>query len=197
MEAVRAHLVRRDAQVVLLLTPPFDRTTHDPGYIKGYVPGVRENGGQYTHAALWTVIALAQLGLGDEAMELFHMVNPINHTRTPEGLEQYQAEPVRRRGGRLRASDASRPRRVDVVHGIGRLDVPGGGRGHLGLRRAGATFSVAPCIPAMWPKFSIDWTVGRTTYRISVVNPDHRCSRRALGRTRRRRDRSRRDPVAR
>jgi cellobiose phosphorylase len=85
MNAVRAHLVRRDAQIVLLLTPPFDRMTHDPGYIKGYVPGVRENGGQYTHAAIWTVIALARLGMGDEAMELFHMINPINHMRTPEG----------------------------------------------------------------------------------------------------------------
>ena len=73
MNAVRANLVRRDAQIVLLLTPPFDRMAHDPGYIKGYLPGVRENGGQYTHAALWAVIALARLGMGDEAMELFHM----------------------------------------------------------------------------------------------------------------------------
>ena len=85
MEAVRAHLVRRDAELVLLLTPPFDRTAHDPGYIKGYLPGIRENGGQYTHAALWTVMALARLGHGDAAMELFHMLNPINHMRTPEG----------------------------------------------------------------------------------------------------------------
>ena len=85
MDAVRAHLVRRDAQIVLLLTPPFDRMTHDPGYIKGYLPGIRENGGQYTHAAIWTVIALARLGLGDEAMELFHMINPINHMRTAGG----------------------------------------------------------------------------------------------------------------
>jgi hypothetical protein len=67
MHAVRAHLIRRDARVVLLLTPPFDRTPHDPGYIKGYVRGVRENGGQYTHAAIWVVIALARLGMGDEA----------------------------------------------------------------------------------------------------------------------------------
>ncbi len=93
MDAVRAHLVRRDAQIVLLLTPPFDRMEHDPGYIKGYLPGVRENGGQYTHAALWTVIALARLGLGDAAMELFHMINPINHSRTPEGLQRYRVEP--------------------------------------------------------------------------------------------------------
>jgi cyclic beta-1,2-glucan synthetase len=175
MEAVRAHLVRRDAQVVQLLTPPFDRMTHDPGYIKGYVPGVRENGGQYTHAALWTVIALAQLGLGDEAMELFHMVNPINHTRTPEGLVQYQAEPYAvaadvythpmhlGRGGWTWYTGSAGWMYQAAVESI------------LGLRRRGATFTLAPCIPAMWPKFSIDWKVRGTTYRISVVNPSHRC----------------------
>jgi cyclic beta-1,2-glucan synthetase len=176
MEAVRAHLVRRDAQVVLLLTPPFDRMAHDPGYIKGYVPGVRENGGQYTHAALWTVIALAQLGLGDEAMELFHMVNPINHTRTPAGLEQYRAEPyvvaadvyahpmhLGRGGWTWYTGSAGWMYRAAV-------------EGLLGLRPHGATFSVEPSIPAMWPKFSIQWSVGATRYRIVVLNPDHRCT---------------------
>ena len=126
MDAVRAHLVRRDAQLVLLLTPPFDRMAHDPGYIKGYLPGVRENGGQYTHAALWTVIALARLGLGDEAMELFHMLNPINHMRTTGRYRAIPRRAVRRRGRRLRAPDARRPRRLDLVHRLGRLDVPGG-----------------------------------------------------------------------
>ena len=126
MDAVRAHLVRRDAQIVLLLTPPFDRMPHDPGYIKGYLPGVRENGGQYTHAALWTVIALARLGLGDEAMELFHMINPINHTRTPERRRAVPRGAVRGRRRRLRAPDARRPRRLDLVHRLGRMDVPGG-----------------------------------------------------------------------
>jgi len=176
MEAVRAHLVRRDAQVVLLLTPPFDRMAHDPGYIKGYVPGVRENGGQYTHAALWTVIALAQLGLGDEAMELFHMVNPINHMRTPAGLEQYRAEPyvvaadvyahpmhLGRGGWTWYTGSAGWMYRAAV-------------EGLLGLHRHGATFSVEPSIPAMWPKFSIQWTVSATRYRIVVLNPDHRCT---------------------
>jgi cellobiose phosphorylase len=90
MDVVTSQLVRRDAQIVLLLTPPFDRMNHDPGYIKGYLPGIRENGGQYTHAALWTVIALARLGRGDEAMELFHMVNPTSHARSPEGVERYR-----------------------------------------------------------------------------------------------------------
>jgi cyclic beta-1,2-glucan synthetase len=93
MDAVRTHLLRRDARLVLLLTPPFDHMAQDPGYIKGYLPGVRENGAQYTHAGLWTVIALARQGLGEEAMELFHMINPINHARTPDAVERYKAEP--------------------------------------------------------------------------------------------------------
>jgi cyclic beta-1,2-glucan synthetase len=93
MDAVRTHLVRRDAQLALLLAPPFDRSAQDPGYIKGYLPGIRENGGQYTHAAVWTLMALARLGDGDEAVELFHMINPINRTRTPHDVERYQVEP--------------------------------------------------------------------------------------------------------
>ena len=91
--AVRTHLIRRDAGLILLLTPPFDHTAHDPGYVKGYVPGVRENGGQYTHAAVWTAMAIARLGNGDEAVELFHMINPINHARTLPDAERYKAEP--------------------------------------------------------------------------------------------------------
>jgi cellobiose phosphorylase len=175
MDAVRAQLVRRDAQVVLLLTPPFDRMAHDPGYIKGYLPGVRENGGQYTHAALWTVMALAHLGRGDEAMELFHMVNPINHMRSPEGLEQYRAEPYA-----VAADVYAHPMHL----GRGGWTWYTGSAGWmyqaaiealLGLRRHGSTFSVTPNIPAIWPEFSIDWKVGATTYRIVVVNPDHRC----------------------
>ena len=93
MGAVRAHLVRRGSGVILLLSPPFDRTALDPGYIKGYIPGIRENGGQYTHAAAWVVLALARLGSGDEAVELFHMLNPINHSRTASQVEQYMTEP--------------------------------------------------------------------------------------------------------
>ena len=169
MEAVRAHLVRRDAQIVLLLTPPFDRMAHDPGYIKGYLPGVRENGGQYTHAALWTVIALARLGLGDEAMELFHMINPINHMRTPEGVERYRAEPYA-----VAADVYAHPMHL----GRGGWTWYTGSAGWmyqaaiealLGLRRQGATFSINPCIPARWPEYSLEWRHGRTRYRITVI----------------------------
>jgi cyclic beta-1,2-glucan synthetase len=176
MEAVRAHLVRRDAQLVLLLTPPFDHMAHDPGYIKGYLPGVRENGGQYTHAALWTVIALARLGLGDEAMELFHMINPVNHMRTPEDVERYRAEPY------VVAADVY----AHPMHlGRGGWTWYTGSAGWmyqaaiealLGLRRQGATFRIEPCIPARWPQYSLEWKPEGTTYRITVLNPDHRCS---------------------
>jgi cyclic beta-1,2-glucan synthetase len=175
MDAVRAHLVRRDAQLVLLLTPPFDRMAHDPGYIKGYVPGVRENGGQYTHAALWTVIALARLGLGDEAMELFHMINPINHMRSAEGAERYRAEPY------VVAADVyAHPMHV----GRGGWTWYTGSAGWmyqaaiqalLGLRRSGSTISVSPCIPTAWPRYTVSWCVGRTRYRFTVSNPQHRC----------------------
>ncbi|HSK97798.1 MAG TPA: protein ndvB, partial [Euzebyales bacterium] len=175
IEAVRAHLVRREARLVLLLTPPFDRTPRDPGYIKGYLPGLRENGGQYTHAALWTLLALARLGLGDDAMELFHMVNPVNHVRTPDGVERYRGEPyviaadiyahpmhVGRGGWTWYTGSAGWMYQVAID-------------GLLGLRQRGAAFSIDPCIPAMWPGFSLEWRRGATLYRIRVENPAHRC----------------------
>jgi cyclic beta-1,2-glucan synthetase len=175
MDAVRAHLVRRDAQLVLLLTPPFDRMALDPGYIKGYLPGVRENGGQYTHAALWTVVALARLGFGDEAMELFHMLNPINHTRTAEDVERYRTEPYA-----VAADVYAHPMHVGRggwtwYTGSAGWMYQAAVEGLLGLRRQGETFAVDPCIPAMWPGYAIDWRVGNTIYRISVTNPEHRC----------------------
>jgi cyclic beta-1,2-glucan synthetase len=178
MNAVRSHLVRRDAQIVLLLTPPFDRMVHDPGYIKGYLPGVRENGGQYTHAALWTVIALARLGMGDEAMELFHLINPINHMRAPEDVERYRAEPyavaadvyahpmhVGRGGWTWYTGSASWMYRVALET-------------LLGIRvEGGTTLRIEPCIPAAWDGFEI--TVrrsGGTSYVVRVENP-HRGTR--------------------
>jgi cyclic beta-1,2-glucan synthetase len=175
MDAVRAMLVRRDARLVLLLTPPFDRTLHDPGYIKGYVPGVRENGGQYTHAAIWAVIALARLGLGDEAMELFHLMNPVNHTRSSDGVDRYQGEPY------VVAADVY----AHPMH-VGRAGWTWytGSAGWmyqaaietlLGLRRQRDTFSLTPSVPAMWPEYALTWKIGVTTYRIHVVNPDHQC----------------------
>src|SRR5690606_31766338 len=93
MEAVQRFLVDADEGIVKLLTPPFDDGDLQPGYIKGYLPGVRENGGQYTHAAAWVVLALAKLGMGNKAGEIFHMLNPINRTRTGIEYSRYKTEP--------------------------------------------------------------------------------------------------------
>jgi cyclic beta-1,2-glucan synthetase len=93
MAAVEEYLVRRDQELILLFTPPFDHWALDPGYIKGYPPGIRENGGQYTHAAIWTVMAFAGLGDGDRANELFSILYPINRTSTRAGVHRYKGEP--------------------------------------------------------------------------------------------------------
>jgi cyclic beta-1,2-glucan synthetase len=175
MDAVRTSLISRGAQILLLLDPPFDRSSKDPGYIKGYPPGLRENGGQYTHAAAWVIMALAQLGCGDEATELFHMINPINHTRTSTGVSRYKAEPYvmagdvyarpphAGRGGWSWYTGSSAWMHRTAVEGI------------LGLRRCGATFSITPCIPSLWPGYDILWRFGDAEYAISVSNPDRQC----------------------
>jgi cyclic beta-1,2-glucan synthetase len=93
MEAVDKHLVRREHAIIQLLDPPFDKSDLNPGYIKGYVPGVRENGGQYTHAAIWAAMAFARLGDNRRAWELFAMINPVNHARTTEEIATYKVEP--------------------------------------------------------------------------------------------------------
>ena len=175
MDSVRTHLVRRGAQVILLLTPPFDRSTPDPGYIKGYAPGVRENGGQYTHAALWTVMAVARLGSGDEAVELFHMINSINHSRAPAAAQRYKVEPYvvaadvyahpahTGRGGWTWYTGSA-----GWMHRVGLEAV-------IGLCIQGDTFKLDPCIPAAWPGFALSWRFGRTRYEITVENPEGRC----------------------
>ncbi len=172
IDAVRMQLVRRDAGVIQLLGPPFDQSALEPGYIKGYVPGVRENGGQYTHAALWVVMAIAQLGSGDEAVEMFHMLNPINHTRTRGDVERYKVEPY------VVAADVyTHPAHI----GRGGWTWYTGSAGWmyrlglesiLGLKRRGQTFAVEPCIPASWERFVMRWRQGRSTYEIVVENPE-------------------------
>ncbi len=175
MDAVRTHLVRRGSSTVLLLSPPFDKAALDPGYVKGYVPGVRENGGQYTHAALWVVLALARLGSGDEAVELFHMLNPVNHSRSPAEVQRYETEPYSvagdvydhpahsgRGGWTWYTGSAGWMYRV-AVEGI------------LGLERRGSSFAIDPCIPSSWPAYGIEWRVEGTLYSVAVENPERRC----------------------
>jgi len=175
MDAVRTHLIRRGHQLILLLAPPFDHTTQEPGYIKGYPPGVRENGGQYTHAASWVVMAMARRGSGDEAVELFHMLNPLNHTRTLAGIDRYKSEPY------VVAGDVS----AHIAHagragwswytGSAGWMYRAGLESILGLERRGSSFRVDPCIPSTWPEYAIVWRFGRTRYEITVTNPAGAC----------------------
>jgi cyclic beta-1,2-glucan synthetase len=180
MDAVRTHLVRRGAGVILLLAPPFDHSTQDPGYIRGYPPGVRENGGQYTHAAAWIVMALARLGSGDEAAELFHMLNPINHTRGPADVDRYKGEPYVLAGDVCAHPEHTGRAGWTWYTGSAGWMYRAGLESILGLRRHGATFEVDPCVPASWPEYAISWRVGRTRYEIRVANPGRVC--RGIGR---------------
>ncbi|HEY3739129.1 MAG TPA: hypothetical protein VGL53_04755, partial [Bryobacteraceae bacterium] len=175
MDAVRTALIARGAQILPLLAPPFDQSAQDPGYIKGYPPGVRENGGQYTHAAVWVVMALATLGSGDEAAELFHMLNPINHTRTIGDVARYRAEPYVVAGDvYARAPHAGRGG-WSWYTGSAAWMYRAGLESILGLRRRGATFSIDPCISSLWPQYQVTWRMHDTRYEISVSNPEHRC----------------------
>ena len=171
LASVEEHLVKNDEGLVLLLTPPFDRTANDPGYIKGYVPGIRENGGQYTHAAVWFLLACAARGDGERASELFRLLNPILHTSTPAGLERYKVEPY------VLAGD---------VYGV----PPHVGRGGwtwytgsagwlyraateamLGFQLRGDRLVMDPCIPRGWPRVELVFRHRSARYEITVTNP--------------------------
>jgi cyclic beta-1,2-glucan synthetase len=172
MESVDKLLVKRADQMILLLTPPFDKTERDPGYIKGYLPGVRENGGQYTHAAIWAAWAFAALGQGERAGDLFRLMNPISHTDTPEKALHYKAEPY------VIAADIY----SQFPHtGMGGWTWYTGSSGWmyrlgieaiLGFTRLGNTLKIDPCIPGNWPGFQLTYRFGRTPYLIHVENPD-------------------------
>ncbi len=175
MDAVRAFLVARGPQLLLLLTPPFDRSAQDPGYIKGYPPGIRENGGQYTHAGVWIVMALARLGSGDEAAELFHLLNPVNHARTLNAAQGYVTEPYAMCGDVYARSPHGGRGGWSWYTGSAGWLYRAGIESLLGLRRAGDRFAIDPCIPAVWPGYRLTWRFGATRYEITVANPEHRC----------------------
>jgi cellobiose phosphorylase len=169
MDALEARLVRRAHGLVQLLDPPFDKSALNPGYIKGYVPGVRENGGQYTHAAIWAAMAFARLGDNKRAWELFTMINPVNHSRSSEEVATYKVEPY------VVAAD---------VYAVS----PHSGRGGwtwytgsaawmyrliveslLGLRLDVDRLRFAPCLPADWEGFTLHYRYRETVYHIAVI----------------------------
>jgi cyclic beta-1,2-glucan synthetase len=174
MDAVRTSLIARGSQMLLLLNPPFDRSAQDPGYIKGYPPGIRENGGQYTHAAVWIVMALARLGCGDEAAEFFHMLNPVSHSRTAADVSRYKTEPYVMAGDVYARSPHAGRGGWSWYTGAAGWMYRAGIESILGLRRRGETFVVDPCIPTSWPEYRIDWRFLDSRYEITVSNPTRR-----------------------
>jgi cyclic beta-1,2-glucan synthetase len=172
MRSLQEHLVREDAALIQLLTPPFNGGAHDPGYIQGYLPGVRENGAQYTHAALWAVLATALQGDGNRAMHLYRMINPLMHARTAEEVATYKVEPyvvaadvytaeghLGRGGWTWYTGSASWLYRVGL-------------EAILGFTKRGETLEIEPCIPETWKEFTIEYRHGGSTYTIAVRNPE-------------------------
>ncbi|MFL5546754.1 MAG: GH36-type glycosyl hydrolase domain-containing protein, partial [Gemmatimonadales bacterium] len=172
MKSMEKYLVREDARLLMLLTPPFDKTEKDPGYIKGYLPGVRENGAQYTHAALWAVLATALQGNGNRAFELYQMINPLTHARTPEEVEVYKVEPyvvaadvytaegqLGRGGWTWYTGSASWMYRVGL-------------EGILGFTKRGDRLFIEPRAPTSWEGYTIEYRYGTSVYVIQVKNPN-------------------------
>ena len=173
MQSTYERLVKPEDAMILLFTPPFDRGAQDPGYIKAYPPGLRENGGQYTHGVLWSVLATALLGDGNRASELFGLLNPIHHATTPDRVARYKVEPyvvaadlyaasghVGRGGWTWYTGSASWMFRIGL-------------EAILGLERRGDSLTFTPCIPAAWPRYAITYRFGTSHYRITVENPEH------------------------
>jgi cellobiose phosphorylase len=167
--AADQRLIRRDQALIQLLDPPFDKSNLNPGYIKGYVPGVRENGGQYTHGAIWMAMAFAQLGDSRRAWELMTMINPVNHARSPEAVAIYKVEPYAvaadvyalsphtgRGGWTWYTGSAGWMYRL-IVESL------------LGLRLEGDRLSIAPLLPADWKGFTVHYRYRETVYHIAVV----------------------------
>jgi cyclic beta-1,2-glucan synthetase len=169
MASLEERLINRDDKLAMLFTPPFDRSLPDPGYIKGYPPGLRENGGQYTHAATWTVLALTKLGDGNKAAGLFNLLNPINHASTADGTARYKVEPyavpadvysvaphVGRGGWTWYTGSAGWLYRAGV-------------EGILGIKQRGAELLIEPCIPMEWPGFEATFRFKSAIYQVVVT----------------------------
>ena len=172
MRSFETHLVRQDARLIELLAPPLDKTDKDPGYIRGYVPGVRENGAQYTHAALWAVQATALLGDRDRAFALYQMLNPLTHAGDAAGVAVYKVEPyvvaadVYTADGQLgRGGWTWYTGSASWMYRVG-LDTI------LGFTKRGDSLRIAPCVPHEWKEYAIEYRHGTATYAISVRSAD-------------------------
>ena len=174
LESLENHLIDRENGIIKLLDPPFEKSKLEPGYIKAYLPGVRENGGQYTHGSIWVIIAEALLGFGDKALELYRMINPIEHSRTKEASQKYKVEPY------VIAAD---------IYGAGNLAGRGGWTWYtgsaswyykagiedlLGLKIEKGYLKIEPCIPKEWKEYQIKYKWKDSIYNITIKNPENK-----------------------
>jgi len=172
MESAHKNLVRKDISIIQLLNPPFDKSDLNPGYIKGYVSGVRENGGQYTHAAIWLVMAFAEMKDHSRTWELLSMINPLNHSKTPEEAAIYKAEPY------VAAADVYAAKK-HVGRGGWTWYTGSAGwmyqlvlESFLGIRREGNILYIQPCVPVEWKSFVVHYRFEQTMYHITVLQTD-------------------------
>lgn len=176
IESLENHLVDKNNGIIKLLDPPFENGNLNPGYIKSYLPGTRENGGQYTHGAIWAIIAETILGFGDKSVELYKMINPIEHTKTKELANKYKVEPY------VISAD---------IYGANNLAGSGGWTWYtgssswyyicavqniLGLKIENETLSINPCISSEWQEYEIRYKFGESIYNIKVQNPNRKCT---------------------
>lgn len=172
MESLENHLVDRENGIIKLLDPPFEKGKLEPGYIKGYLPGVRENGGQYTHGAIWVIIAEAMLGFGDKAAELYRMINPIEHARTKEASKKYKVEPYVIAADVYGASNLAGQGGWTWYTGSSSWYYKAGIEYLLGLKVENGYIRIEPCIPKEWKEYQIQYKWKESIYHIKIKNPE-------------------------
>jgi len=174
MESLEKHLIDRENGIIKLLDPPFEKGKLEPGYIKSYLPGTRENGGQYTHSAVWAIIAEAMLGFGDKALEYFRMINPIEHSRTKEEATKYKVEPYVIAADIYGASNLAGRGGWTWYTGSSSWFYEAGIRYILGLKIEKGILMLEPCIPSDWREYSIQYKFGESIYHIKITNPNRK-----------------------
>ena len=172
MESLENHLIDKENGVIKLLDPPFDKGILKPGYISSYVPGTRENGGQYTHGAIWSIIAFSLLGFGDKAGEYYRMINPIEHSRTKEAANKYKVEPYVISADVYTQKNLAGRGGWTWYTGSSSWMYEAGIKYLLGLCIENGYLSIQPCIPSDWKEYSIKYKHGNSVYNIHVSNPN-------------------------
>ena len=172
MESLENHLIDRENGIIKLLDPPFEKGKLEPGYIKAYLPGVRENGGQYTHASCWVIIAQTMLGFGEKALELYRMINPIEHSRTKEASKKYKVEPYVIPADIYGANNLAGQGGWTWYTGSSSWYYKAGIENIMGLKIKKGYITIEPCIPKDWKEYQIQYKWKESIYNIKVKNPN-------------------------